>query len=200
MICATSMPSPKKFSSTAPLSPPVAPSPAFWPSCKDGKPVFNINDEEGRGEGGHRRNEGDAHLVAAGGPALRLGRELLALLALRLLRLLPALLYLSIDEVVYTRTCRFVNDELVEARDLARAVRAEEVTLEQVRLHALLAVQRPAARRLDCVPEELAVDWALERRVRRWAVADIGLGEALVPRYLLLPGSALDDGVSANEK
>ena len=101
---------------------------------------------------------------------------------------------------MHARPHRLVDDELVQAWDLTGAVRAQEVALQQMRLHALLAVERATAWGLDRVPEELAVDWALERQVRRWAVADVSLGEALVPRYLLLPGSALDDGVSVNEK
>ena len=88
---------------------------------------------------------------------------------------------------MHARTRRFVHNKLIQARDLARAARTEEVALEEVRLHALLAEQRPAARRLHRVAQELPVDRARERRVRRRAIAHVRLGEPFVPRDLFLP-------------
>ena len=103
------------------------------------------------------------------------------------LRLLPALLDLPVHILVHTRTHWLVDNQLVKARNLPRAVRTQEVAFEQVRLHALLAVERPAAGGLHRIPEELAVDRALQGRVGGRAFADVGLGEAFMSGYLLLP-------------
>lgn len=98
-----------------------------------------------------------------------------------------ALLDLAVDVVADAGARGLVDDELVERRDLRAAARAHKVALEQVRLDALLAVHRAAARRLHRVLEQLVVDRARQRAVRRRALAHLGFGEALGLGDLLLP-------------
>src|SRR5260221_980439 len=74
---------------------------------------------------------------------------------------------------------RPVDGQLVQRGHLRRTMWTNEVLFEQMRLNAVLTVRRPAARRLDRVPEDPMVDEADDAWVLRRSFTNFGLGEAL---------------------
>jgi hypothetical protein len=86
-----------------------------------------------------------------------------------------------------SRPHRLVLHKLVEGGNFLPALRTDKVALEQVCLYVLLAVRRVAARRLDCIPEELAIQRAGERWVCGWTFPDVCYCQTFRTRDLFLP-------------
>lgn len=109
--------------------------------------------------------------------------------------LLLAVLDRLVDILLHLPPRLAVLLELVQARNLLPTAGTHEVTLEQVRLHALLAERARAARRAHRVPEQFAVNRARKRAVRRGTFAHVGFGEDFgLARDVTLPGCTAERG------